>query len=421
MTFEFMTTGRERLTNGRYARSRNPITLYPIVQAVAEEAARRDHDPLKDPRTVTQRAWNAARSSLEAAHGHIPQANEVQRQLRDFSGKPFPWQDLLAAVFDNPDVRQTHEKRLREPARQLDERDIAYALRYIATRLNRPTLLPHEYAEARETLITESPTASEADACALRLPSRWQIEIAAGSWDGALAAAGLEPRQPQPTPLASGGPPHQSISPAKIDPPPGEEKPIPPSRARPGRPRTYTHHDVIEAVQHFVRTLPPNTPATDKRWRAFSRGQGTIPSLNVIKAHGGLQALLREASRRDWNQRATEWESQYLTTRTTGQRPRKPRRRQPTRHGTNQRIELVRRIGEQSPATARELADALGVTRTRVAHMVAELRPLGLIKPTNPNPRSPTQSYTLTPRAKKAVRDETTLRRLLTGTVAHDH
>src|SRR5436309_4326047 len=85
---------------GRYATVRNPLVLFEIVREVALVAARRDGDPFKDPRAVAQAAWNSARRALAEQYEHIPQANEVCRQLCDRNGKPWPWRDLLALVFD---------------------------------------------------------------------------------------------------------------------------------------------------------------------------------------------------------------------------------------------------------------------------------------------------------------------------------
>src|SRR5438270_498273 len=90
-----------RLGNGRFARQRDPITLYEIVRVVAAEAARRHPDPLKDPRTITQKPWNSARRAYSSVYGHIPRAHEVTRQLSDRDGQPFPWRQLLELVFDD--------------------------------------------------------------------------------------------------------------------------------------------------------------------------------------------------------------------------------------------------------------------------------------------------------------------------------
>jgi hypothetical protein len=48
---------------------------------------------------------------------------------------------------------------------------------------------------------------------------------------------------------------------------------------------------------------------TDKQWRGFQRGRNGIPSLNVIKKHGGLRTLVREAAHPDWLERAQQWDA----------------------------------------------------------------------------------------------------------------
>lgn len=70
----------------------------------------------------------------------------------------------------------------------------------------------------------------------------------------------------------------------------------------------YTRAQVLERVREFDAELPAATSATDKQWREFQRGRAGVPSLNVVRRHGGLRELLREASRPDWRERAEEWD-----------------------------------------------------------------------------------------------------------------
>src|SRR5579884_3302178 len=95
----------ERGTAGRFESvdPRSPDDLYEIVRVVAEAAVAVDPDPFKDPRRVTTRAFNVVKDAVaaEGGYGHIPQAHEICRQLADTGEKPFPWHELLDAVFSD--------------------------------------------------------------------------------------------------------------------------------------------------------------------------------------------------------------------------------------------------------------------------------------------------------------------------------
>jgi hypothetical protein len=175
----------ERQENGQFVRRRDPFLYYEIARVVAEEAARRDSNPLKDPRTVVRQAWNSARAAYESYYDHIPQMNEIQRQLSDYDGRPIGYRDLLELSFkDEREIRKIHEQRLAAPERALDDRDIERFLLFAGNRLSHPTVLPDDYVELRESVIAAAPTPLEAEALARWLPTRAQIERAAETGTG---------------------------------------------------------------------------------------------------------------------------------------------------------------------------------------------------------------------------------------------
>src|SRR5436309_4308069 len=196
-----------REKRGRYATIRNPLVLFEVVPEVALVAARRDADPFKEAAAVSQSAWNSARGALAERYGHIPQANEVCRQLADHHGKALPWRELLETVFDpNRDPKKTWEERLSEPDRLLTPDHVFFALNYVRDQLGVQTQLrfAHQYEEARELLLREAKArGTSAEALRKRLPTRGQIEtVCGGSWERALELAELQPR---PTGAADGG------------------------------------------------------------------------------------------------------------------------------------------------------------------------------------------------------------------------
>jgi hypothetical protein len=166
--------------------------LLEIVGEVARHAARRDPDPLKDPATVTQSAWDSARHLVASRYGLPPRAHEVCRQLCDYEGKPWQWADLLKTVLDpHQDPQTAWAKRLSIPDVLITEDHVAFAIKFVACRLGMPSLIgPRQYEKAREELLRQfAAVRGSATALEERLPARTQIEIACGSWRRALEVA----------------------------------------------------------------------------------------------------------------------------------------------------------------------------------------------------------------------------------------
>jgi hypothetical protein len=145
----------------------------------------------------------------------------------------------------------------------------------------------------------------------------------------------------------------------------------------------YTRVQVLEAVCEFVVGLPTSTSPSDKKWRDFKRRRGGVPSLAVIRRHGGLRALVREASRPDWRGRAEEWDREAV--------PNQPYRGGRPRSDIGDHIEgLIRERGE---ASARELAEALDHPIHIIRYFVRQLKDAGRITATQGYAQAKNQRY----------------------------
>lgn len=189
---------------GRFesAEARDAHDLYEIVRVVADSAAAADPKPFKDPRHVTTRAFNAIKDEVAAklGHAHIPRAHEICRQLAGADGKPFPWRELLEAVFSDIDLARLQVQRQSvtplDVSEYLREEHVYYALNRVAQLLDQRSLLPDEYEAARAELIRRDrrrhrygghlehllPTVSQT------------LSLCGDDWDSALVMADLEPR-----------------------------------------------------------------------------------------------------------------------------------------------------------------------------------------------------------------------------------
>ena len=136
---------------------------------------------------VTQRPFDDARCRCPGFE-MLPTARSICRRL------DLPWSTVLELAALPPARRTVKLGRLhgeREPA-DLTSSFLTYALRLIATRLNKPILTPSEYDFERDALMAE-------DRCHWRhggqlwLPTADQVRGFADSWNHALAHAGLAP------------------------------------------------------------------------------------------------------------------------------------------------------------------------------------------------------------------------------------
>ena len=176
-----------RRPSGTFASEFDDLGLYTLVRVVAEFVAP------DEPTLVTQAAWDASREP--SGHPHAPSARAICARLSDRDGKPFPWRELLELVFDaSRDIEATHaQRRGQAEAEHFTEQHLYYALRRVASELGTQSPGPDAYARKRQQLIADDRRRG-VDLLDDLLPTVGQIERIAGSWDAALAFAGLDSR-----------------------------------------------------------------------------------------------------------------------------------------------------------------------------------------------------------------------------------
>jgi Sugar-specific transcriptional regulator TrmB len=343
-------------------------------------------------------------------------------------------------VFDSRrDVKKTLEERRSERDRVVRPEHVRHVLRRVAFAVGKVTLLPHEYESGREALLTGR---LDRTALALKrlLPTQGQIETASnGSWDRALEIAGLRPRSAKRTVTESvsiedaiarfyarhGHLPQYAeleelareagfslaskagkssrdwtskgmtrISELGLPEPPsyGEVahdawKPI--EISTPGLPtrrvREYTHAEVLRAVDAFLAALPAGATPIDKRWRDFSRGKKDVPSLGVIKRHGGVAELAKELARQDSGQDSNDQTDPHEPdipsySNDSSEPPRASATTRPelVREGQPARIYTV--ISLRGRATPGRVAETLGIRVAKVRAVLRGLVEAGLVE-----------------------------------------
>lgn len=167
--------------DGRFQARYDERTLLDVVAAVARTA-----DP-DEPAEITQRDYDAARE--RAGYPAAPTAKQTAARFR------MPWPELVRfalAPMASPEIalgRQLGERN----EDWLDEAAVRAALKTVALRLGKKTLLPADYLAERERMLADARRHYRHQAEPL-LPSEGQIVRIAGSWDEALQIAGLAPR-----------------------------------------------------------------------------------------------------------------------------------------------------------------------------------------------------------------------------------
>jgi uncharacterized membrane protein len=231
------------------------------------------------------------------------------------------------------------------------------------------TILPWSYERERRRLIEVDMRRARPTGLAERLPTHFQIAIHAGTWDRALELAELAPRpqiarpkmirrslsvpeaivryyevvgllptpkkllrfrhdygfsiewQQSKVPLTTFFPAALALIAARDDlatPRPYDEtKQLPvswplPENGRdpdhPARVRAYKRPELLHWVRRFVNTLGPGDAATYIGWAAFKCLHPEAPSGGTLQNHGGLPALVAEASHPDAIARAESME-----------------------------------------------------------------------------------------------------------------
>jgi hypothetical protein len=184
------------LSRGRHCRSetwdvpQEPLMLLKSVREIATLA-----NP-SEPETVTQRAFDAARTG-SATHADLPAARRITERLG------WPWSRVLTVAHE-PEHQQVHELRPKSPGAYsqdwLTDEHVVAVLTIVAQRLSANTVSKSQYeAECEELLRVDH--ARWFHGRNLLLPTPRQIVFKAGSWDEALRKAGLElPHERAPRP-----------------------------------------------------------------------------------------------------------------------------------------------------------------------------------------------------------------------------
>jgi hypothetical protein len=234
---------------------RNNLTL---LDAVAEVAALANPT---SPRTVSQRAFDAARSRSLFYPG-LPRAKNIAKRLK------MTWPDVLTVAHAWGDEQsKLLDLKTRGPnAKWVTRENAASALAVVAKRLNVDSLTQGEYRRERAKILAND-AKRWMHGGQLRVPSEEQVVSVHGSWDAALSASGL-----------------QSTTQRE------RKQPKPKARGR--------DNDCVAAVARYLKEAGGNHPtSTDyEDWRST---QAAAPSLTTItKRHGGWPVVLREAENR---------------------------------------------------------------------------------------------------------------------------
>ncbi len=226
------------------------LTLLDGVAEVAEIASP------NSPRTVTQRAFDEARSRSLFYPG-MPRAKRIAERLK------MTWPDVLATAHAHDDERgRLHANKTQPPpAKWVTRENAASALAVVAHRLSTDSLTQDEYDRERARMVA-------ADAKRwmhgrqLRLPTHEQVTRAHGSWDAAVRGAGL---QPQPATGKTTG-------------------------------KAWTRTDCVNAVARYLGDAARPSATGYRDWAAKQAGK--TPTLGAIRRFGGWPVVSREASDR---------------------------------------------------------------------------------------------------------------------------
>jgi hypothetical protein len=330
-------------TAHRRASEFEPLVLLHVVRDVARSS------PADEPRRISTRSWDAARELSERFVG-VPAARRICEHLR------LSWEKIRELA-----VMSGHAQRVAlghalggEQADWLTKEYGCFALRLIARRLGAATLTPGQYRAARRAMLGSDRGRRSIARC-VPIPTAEQIEALAGSWDEALAYAGLAPRrglgghharvgpvpivevldrcyehhgtEPTPTELvlfarANGipfprkerGRPYISYvkewkhgrSARGLDvpdgPPPKSERPDysrDVGAALSGESRAKSawsdHDEVLAWVARYLVELKPRERASQRAYDAWARQHNGAPWASVLERHGGWVAVRKEA------------------------------------------------------------------------------------------------------------------------------
>lgn len=319
----------------------DPLTLLDIVREVAELA------DVEEPACISTRAWDTARP-LSDRYADAPAARRICEHL------DLPWPKVRELAFTagrGRSIALGHALNERQ-GNWLTPEYSDFALRLVARRLSASTLTPGQYRAERAVMLSRDRNGQ------LRLPTEDQIAALAGSWDRALAHAGLRARQGRgghrarvgpasivdvldrcfehhraeptsgelatfarangiPFPRRERGRPwsdyvrewkdgrREQGLPVPDGPPPKRQRPDytqDVGAARPGERRGRKQWDDIdelaEWVARYLRELPRGGRVSKRRYDEWAAGVDGAPWSSNFDAHGGWAAVLGVARRR---------------------------------------------------------------------------------------------------------------------------
>jgi hypothetical protein len=423
--------------SGRFQRrqARDTASLYEDAAAVARIWASRQPRPV-DAARIPQRRWDETKRSLPE-YAHLPNANEICRQLGG-RGKPLPWRHVLDVAFD--ETRANEAVHIGVAAKRLDfpvsDERVSFSMNRVAQELGQDWLTNADYLygyarlverdrrrkngghlEAqlltysqirgyveqdweRACRIAEIRTAGEVDlpvhrgismidalvlvyhdlggflsekqlrkyavahqfALANRPRDRGWQAIAADSRQRILDETGIDPGQYDPKRQPVWQPPDE---PAAHDLPERRRRKIP-------KPEVLIH--VIRFVEERGRGSRPTQP----EWRVFQKRTGA-PGLRTLNLHGGLPALVKEASRKGARERA-ERELHALLHPTPEQQSKRRLEEAQSRAEKPRAQQLLATIEQLGGATAGELTTHLGWAKDTVQVWLRPLKQTGRLK-----------------------------------------
>ncbi len=173
-------------TTPHHARPASTFDAQALLEAVREIA---EAAGVAEPERISTRAWDVARAVSER-YADAPPARRICERL------DLPWDKVRELAF-MPSRRRSialgHALNERQGGWLTGEYS-DFALALVARRLDVPTLTPGQY-RAERTVMLDADRSRSAHGGQLRLPTEDQIAALAGSWDRALAHAGLRARQ----------------------------------------------------------------------------------------------------------------------------------------------------------------------------------------------------------------------------------
>jgi len=326
----------------RPASAFDPPELLDVVRAVCEAADG------EDPAAISTRGWDAARA-LSDRYADAPPARRICEHLG------LPWAKVRELAFMEPTRRAIalgHALN-EQQGNWLTPAYSDFVLQLVARRLGVEMLTPGQYRAERAAMLAAD--RGRAHRGQLRMPTEHQVAALAGSWDRALADAGLRARQGRGGQRARSAPAdvidildrcfeHYRIEPTSSEvelfakangipfprrqrgqtwsddvrewkdrrrqqglpvpdgPPPTRERPDysqDVGAARPGERRGKKRWDDLDEVAEWVaRYLADLAPGDRPRQRSYSdwaRTQPGAPWASVLQRHGGWRAVLGRA------------------------------------------------------------------------------------------------------------------------------